>query len=197
MNNLTKGLVIVFVCVAVCLVGAIIGYSIITSDKNESLAKVEEESNVLVSAVNPLTITQKDDSHVKTILPHTLMVYEYVYKDDGAMEVAEETAPYFMLNMNEEKLKERFEDWEVITFSPEKVVMRKTIDGISDQHYVVSVQDGYITVFYQNPVNGTTLKEVTETPISSLSEDDRYMLEQGVLVSGEEELIRILEDYSS
>lgn len=61
----------------------------------------------------------------------------------------------------------------------------------------MTIQDGYVAVFYQNPVNGERLKEVTKMPVNSLSENDRKYLKTGIKVIGDDKLIKVLQDYES
>lgn len=182
-------------CATLALVGMFIGYRL-------TAAPAAEETPAVVSAeafglnAEP-EVEPRQAATLPRIETRTKMVYEYVYPEDGVIESSEEEAPYFLLNMDEEKLRGVFQDWEIKSFSRDEVVMRKVLEGASAQHYIVGVQDGYVSVFYQNPVNGTALKEITNTPVTALSGEEQSRLAQGVLVSGEEELIRVLEDYSS
>ena len=154
------------------------------------------QARIDTAAAVPAPIPMAASAPVK-IQPTTQMVYEYVYSDDGFIETAEETAPYFLLDADEERISMLFSDWEILQFSEDTVVMRKEMPGASIQHYIVSVQDGFVSVFYQQPINGSILKEITNTPVSTLHEDEQRRLLRGVPVSGEDELIRILQDYGS
>ncbi|HOA82183.1 MAG TPA: BofC C-terminal domain-containing protein, partial [Defluviitaleaceae bacterium] len=63
--------------------------------------------------------------------------------------------------------------------------------------YVLGVHDGFVAIFYNNEEDVTKVKEVTETPIPSLPPEERNKLEKGIKVYSEDELIRMLEDYTS
>lgn len=130
------------------------------------------------------------------ITPVTQMVYEYCY-DDGRVESSREDAPYFLLDMGAEKLEEMFPDWEVTVFTEDEVVMRKYVPGKSGEYYIVGIQDGYVAVFYQQPVNGTKLKEITNTPVHTLSSDERQRLADGIQIQGNDRLAKVMEDYGS
>ena len=62
--------------------------------------------------------------------------------------------------------------------------------------YVLSVFEGYIAVF-SAPGPETRLLEVTRTPASALSPDERNRLTTGIEITGDEQLARILQDYGS
>ena len=161
----------------------------------------------LVSVVIVFMLSKKDSSYFimdnkkkssdAVIKQSTQMIYEYHYKKDNCNETIKEDAPHFLIGMNETKTKNFFRDWIVKDFSSEKVTLKKDIDGVSNQHYIVTIQDGYVAVFYQNPVNGERLKEVTEMPVNSLSKSDRKHLETGIKVIGDDKLIKVLQDYES
>ncbi len=151
-----------------------------------------------INLSNKIYMPQKNLSPSSIIiLPSTKIVYDYYYEEDGCVESTSEYAPHFLIGMKENELKNIFSDWQVKNFSKEKVVMQKNISGLSYQHYVIGIKDGYVAVFYQNQVNGTNLKEITNTPVSSLTADDRKRLEEGIKISGEDKLIAILQDYES
>jgi len=131
------------------------------------------------------------------ITANTRLIYEYQYEEDSIIDRTEEDAPYFLINKTEEDIRELYNDWDVLKFTEGEVVLRRTIEGMSRQYFYIGVMDGYIAVFYQNPINGSNLKEITSTPYSILPLQEQYKLLKGVEVAGEENLIRMLEDYTS
>lgn len=147
--------------------------------------KIEEETEVV------------ETSTEARITPSTKMVYQYYYPQDDVMEQQEDVPPYFLLDLTFEDMQKLYDNWQVVSFSEKEVILRKTMEGESDQRYIVGEQDGYIAVFYQKEQNGISLHEVTNTPISSLSEEEVQRLENGIFVTGDIELSKILEDYGS
>ena len=75
-------------------------------------------------------------------------------------------------------------------FSKDRVVFNKSINGNSTQHYVIREDNGYVAVFYRE---SNILKEVTSTPIESLSDEDKKLFENGVEIDGEKNLIKYIE----
>ena len=154
-------------------------------------AAVQDETQAPVQSETPIA------EAAERIVPSTLMVYEYVYKDGGIQETTQDNSPYFLLDKTEEEISDMFSDWEIVSFTSEKVVLRKTLEEKSGQYYILGIQDGCIAVFYSEPVNGSKLKEVTSTPVSALSAEEQIRLREGINVDGKEELMRLLEDYGS
>ena len=160
-----------------------------------SNGKKKYDSNVNLS--NKIYMPQEVATSSAIILPSTQIVYNYYYEEDGCVESTSEYAPHFLIGMKENELKNIFDDWQIKSFSKEKVIMQKNISGLSNQHFIIGIKDGYVAVFYQNEVDGSNLKEITNTPISSLTVEDRKRLESGIKISGEDKLIAILQDYES
>ena len=131
------------------------------------------------------------------ITPSTKIVYEYYYASENITEKQESVPPYFMLDLTLEDMVNFYPDWEIRNFSSREVVMRKTIYEDTSRNYIVGEHEGYVAVFYQVEQAGISLKQVTNTPVSALSKEDRERLSQGIYVSGEYELAKVLEDYES
>ena len=169
-------------------------------DNNERELIKNMQDEALVSA-EVLSVTngeiEEKPKEIIKIMPSTKMVYEYYYLGDGKLEIAEEMPPYFMLDLTESDVKEKFMDWDILVFNSDEVVMRKNIHGKSDQYYIVGVHEGYIAVFYATEVNGTNLKEITDMPVSSFPDDEQERLYSGIHVAGNDELVKVMEDYGS
>ncbi len=131
------------------------------------------------------------------ITPSTKMVYEYYYTEDGVTQTLEDVPPYFLLDMTLEDMKKVYTDWQIVSFSSKEVVMRKTVEAKSNEQYIIGEKDGYIAVFYKEPQHGVILHEMTNTPLSSLPIEERERLLNGIDVTGDENLARILSDYTS
>lgn len=143
---------------------------------------------------------QENFSSEIIVTPSTKIIYKYYYEDDGFSETTSELAPEFLIGMNKNELKKTFahSHWKINNFSREKVVLQKNISATNKQNYVLGVKDGYVAVFYQEKnLSGLKLKEITNTPINSLSLDEQKRLNGGIKVSGEDKLILIMQDYES
>lgn len=84
---------------------------------------------------------------------------------------------------------------ELITFSKDKVILRKTYDsGKLDFLYYIAVKNGEIVVYYNDK---ETVYEYTGISAITLKEEERLALMEGVKVKTAEELFSLLESYSS
>ena len=85
--------------------------------------------------------------------------------------------------------------YEIISFSRDKVVLRKTYDEtkVENQFYICRRGD-FIVVYYSDL---KTVYEYTEIRVDGLIEEIQQMIEQGFYVKNAQELYSILEGYTS
>lgn len=169
------------------------GYSFYDTKNIEKKPIYTNEQNIKEDSEN---IPASKVSEAK-ITPSTKMVYQYYYEEDGKTEVLEEEPPYFLLDMTRQEIENDFNDWKVESFSNKEVIMKKTIKGKSNQHYILGEYNGFVAVFYEKEINGNNLKEITDTPLESLSEEDRKRLKEGIAIDGDDNLIKALENIES
>lgn len=189
-----RALVFVALAVFCTFIGTGIGYVYTTAKYGKGTVQADEQENTANIQAKDYTPTSTTE---QKITPSTKMVYQYYYTEDGVTEVQEEIPPYFMLDLTLSDISKYYTNWDIVSFSPKEVVMRKTIVGQSQQIYVVGQKDGYVAVYYEEEQEGVSLKELTGIPVDGLSEDEKLRLNQGIKVMGNEELARTLENYSS
>ncbi|MGE4213565.1 MAG: BofC C-terminal domain-containing protein [Anaerotignaceae bacterium] len=189
-----RALVFVALAVFCTVMGTGIGYVYTTAKYGKGTVQADEQENTAEIQVNEYTPTSMAE---EKITPSTKMVYQYYYTEDGVTEVQEDIPPYFMLDLTLSEISKYYTTWDIVSFSPKEVVMRKTIVGASQQRYVVGQKDGYVAVYYEEEQEGISLKELTGIPVDGLSEDEKLRLNQGIKVMGNEALARTLENYSS
>ncbi|MBQ8039018.1 MAG: hypothetical protein IJ274_03985 [Lachnospiraceae bacterium] len=85
--------------------------------------------------------------------------------------------------------------YEIVSFSEDKVVLRKTYDEtrVEYQFYICRRGD-FIVVYYSDL---KTVYEYTEIRLSGLTEENQQAVEQGFYVKDTQELYSILEGYTS
>lgn len=175
-------------------IGAGMGYAYTMAKYGKGTAHPEEQQKAAVIEEHEYKPTSVAE---EKITPSTKMVYQYYYTEDGVTEVQEDEPPYFMLDLTLSDISKYYTAWDIVSFSPKEVVLRKTIVGESQQRYVVGQKDGYVAVYYEEEQDGISLKEITGIPVDGLSEDEKIRLNQGIKITGDEALARTLENYSS
>lgn len=173
------------------MLGIILGYNIYDSKNNVIEYDTSNTTNVLKE--------EKPVNNIKTakITPSTKMTYEYLYKKDNITEIVEDVPPYFLIDLTREDLEKNFKDWQIKSFSEREVVMQKSIDAESTQHYIIGEYDGFIAVFYEKDINYTNIKEITSISLDSLTKEEQEKVKNGIKITGKDELIKFLEAYSS
>ena len=189
-----KALGIVALAIFCGFIGAGLGYVYTTAKYGKGAAQADEPQKTAEIKEYEYTPTSVAE---EKITPSTKMVYQYYYTEDGVTEVQEDIPPYFMLDLTLSDISKYYTTWDIVSFSPREVVMRKTIVGQSQQRYVVGQKDGYVAVYYEEEKEGISLKEITGIPVDGLSEDEKLRLNQGIKVMGNDALARTLENYSS
>lgn len=203
MRKFYKILSIFLTCLFVGGMSLYAGFEIVSNKNISDKLKITNNIQGSVSTTHEILTTATLQEDISTITletkinKSTLIVYEYYNISTGKMEVEEEEPPYFMIGFVEEDLKATFKDWIIISFTTERVVMRKNIQDKKIDSYVVGVQQGYVAVYTRNIENKTTLKELTEIPVSALPIEEQQRLLNGIDIIGEDKLFKILEDYGS
>lgn len=146
-----------------------------------------------------------------TVLPTVSYIEETYNMVTGQLASAERTAPGFLIGMTREELaayvtnymdkmslaeyEAGLMSYEIISFSENKVVLRKTYDASKVPYkFYVNITDGMVTVFYSDM---KSVFEYTHIPAVDLAEEDRIALIEGIYVKDREELYSILEGFSS
>ncbi len=157
----------------------------------DNLSKVENEVNKMES--NDITI-EVISSDEKTT-PNTELVLKKYYEDCGHTISNEAQIPEELVNLTAEEIQKEYPNWEVEEFSKERVVLFKVLTSFCGEHYLVTEENGYINIYTLDEENNKTLKQENVMSVEYLSETDKIMLKNGIMVYGTEELNKLLEDY--
>jgi hypothetical protein len=132
------------------------------------------------------------------IKPTTKIIYEYYYQADKRTVISEEEPLYFLVDLSSDKIKEYYPGWEIIEFNEARVKLRRVVlPDPPEERYVLGVKDNYVAVYHKSDTGAVSLKEVTATPIGSLSKDEQNKLITGINIKNDDHLAQILEDYGS
>ena len=135
--------------------------------------------------------------NAKEIDSRTKLIYQYYYTKDGATKEKIETAPAYLQGLTRTQLESVYEGWQVVYFSPIKVILRCSIEGASNEVFLLGEDNGYLAVFYEDADRKLHLRERTDLPLSALPEGEARQIREGMEVTGEENLAKLLSDYTS
>lgn len=133
----------------------------------------------------------------KEINAQTKMIYQYFYTKDRVTKEQIELAPDFLQGLNMEQLQSVYNGWQVVLFSPERVILRCSIEGTSSEAFILGEDEGYLAVFYEDGNKALHLRERTDLPLSALPDGEARQIREGLRVTGEENLAKLLADYMS
>lgn len=108
-------------------------------------------------------------------------------------EQLEKYCEYHMNNRTADELKKGLKSIQVVEFSKKQVTVQKEYDS-SNIEYFVKNDNGYVCVYYADK---KTLYENTNIPVKDVPSGERAVLDKGFMVANEDELMGILESYSS
>jgi hypothetical protein len=101
------------------------------------------------------------------------------------------------VNMGEQQLKEKYMSWEITGFSPPIVELSRAVDTYCPKHYIIGIDNGYITVFAYDENGQKNVSEKTDISASVLTPQDQEKLQYGIVVDTEDELNQTLEGFSN
>ena len=195
------------------------------SSWHSELQKISEENKSLLNRLAQqedemaeLAALQEEQENVaagviahNTVLPTVSYIEETYNKVTGRLDSVARTAPGFLIGMTRDELATYVANYmeklslaeyeagllsyEIISFSENKVVLRKTYDASKIPYkFYVNITNGMVTVFYSDM---ESVFEYTHIPAVELTEEDRTALIEGIYVKDREELYSILEGFSS
>lgn len=186
------------------------------SEENKTLLNrlAEQETELAQTVTEEETIPEMvpvDAGPKNTVLPSASYVEESYDLVTKQFESVSKVPPGFLIGMTKEELTTYVTNYmnqlslaeyeagllsyDVVSFSENKVVLRKTYDSTKVPYkYYVNISDGMVTVYYSDL---ESVYEYTHIPAVDLSEEDRLALIEGIYVKDREELYSILEGFSS
>lgn len=128
--------------------------------------------------------------------PDTLLVFETDYSGCGRHLTRAEAAGADRAGLDREGLARRFPGWEVVSFTPGRVVLRRSEAGPCppDLRYrTIALRGGRVVIMAGRPEAPGPVLTVTDITVDRLLPADRQKLERGFMVDSEEEAWRFLE----
>lgn len=185
-------------CIFLAIVAGIsIGVLVhVINDNTLEQATLEEvrNANKLIEK-EKTNVIQTISSEIKTT-PNTEIVYETLYSDCNHVETVTQEIEDDDVNKDEEYFNNKYGDeWDIVSFSENKVELYKEKNEICNKHYVLKEKDGYIAVYNLDASGNQNLKEITDVYVSYLPDEDKALLEKGINVIGDNELEKTIADF--
>ncbi len=165
------------------------------SDKKNAQLRLARNIQNLATGENWLANYNESAKTEKTT-ENTKMIYEYYYTQDGITRRKEKNLPPELINKNREIIENVFDEWSIVTFNNDEIILRKEIYDSETTNYILKDYNGVIAVFYEVD-DDEKLKELTKTPVDTLPENERQLIKAGISITGNKNLLKILQDYES
>lgn len=193
-------------CLALILLSAGLVYTYFSlkvpgnSDKKDKqlpdLPKLEYQDN---ASSRELQQASMDLGNPAKINSSTEVLYRTIY-ECGHEDTAKILAPAEMIGLSRDNLARQIEPWIVAEFSENQIVLFQKRQGMSPSclnTMHIGEKDGWVTVFYGTPDNRCRPKSATRIKASELPPGELDDLKVGIPISGEDELLRVLEALAS
>ncbi len=192
-----KFFMLMIFCVFSTVVGFSIAYYIYQSNNTNLYSEHLDKKPINATTDESYKETPVSKTFEEKTILETKIVFEYLDNDGKVIDSSEEKISYSLIDMTKQQIQAYFSDWQLSSFSQNKIVLRKLVNLESDSGYILGEFGGYVAVFYKEEMNGTSIKEITDTPISSLNKTEQNNLKAGIYIKNEEQLVKALEDYGS
>ena len=104
--------------------------------------------------------------------------------------------PQELVNLTKEEVQNKYNDWKVIGFEPNKVTLYKEFDDMCGEHFKLRVEEGKIVIYQLDKEGNESIYEKTNISSEYLTKTDLISIENGGLdVYGKEELNKLIEDF--
>ena len=189
-----KQAIFIFILILVLTIFFFVGIKTQNENKKNIAVKnnIENVENQNIISINE--IIETNTSEEKTT-PNTKLVLRRYYSDCDHIIENTEVLPEEDVNLTENEIQEKYKEWEIEEFSRENVVLYKEIEGYCKEHYFITEENGYIVIYDLDRNENKTLREATDLSVEYLTETDRIALENGIVVYGNENLNKLIEDF--
>lgn len=103
--------------------------------------------------------------------------------------------PKDLVNLTKSEIQEKYQSYEIESFSSNEVILQQEKEGECGEHYMVKDKEGQV-IIYKILEDGTQ-KEIEVTGITTeyLPETDKINMKEGIRVNGKQELNQLIEDF--
>lgn len=198
-----KEKIIVGIIIGIVLIGVI--FSIIINNQEEKTQeKLIITENLLtdectkeyeVSRMNQEV--EQVNSASEKISSNSQLILKKYYKECGhTINEYAEMLPE-LVNLTEEEIVDKFQDWNLIKFTTKEVTLRKEFEGSCGEHFSLKEEEGKVVIYKVLPDGVKQKYKTTEISTEFLPAPDVIQMqsEDGIQLYGIEELNKVLEDF--
>ena len=188
--------VLLALTIIICIIIGVYIYKIEEFSKKEIEGLTEiafyKVSDECIKEAEELALT---NSIEKKVSPNATFIMKTKYLRCGHTTKKYETAPPFTVNLSKNDLQKMYENWEIESFSNNEVIMKKSEEGICNEHYVIREKEGQIVVYNLDSKNNEIIIRETGILTAYLPDLDKSNLKKGIFVVGEGSLNKLIENF--
>lgn len=191
---------IIAICIIAFFTSLIITMNIVKENKLQNTkkeAKISEkvEDKCTEEYTKETKIEEVVATKEKVSANSQLIIKKYFKQCDHTINEYVEM-PQELVNLTKEEVQNKYNDWKVIGFEPNKVTLYKEFDDMCGEHFKLKVEEGKIVIYQINKEGNQSIYEKTNISSEYLTQTDLISIENGGLdVYGKEELNKIIEDF--
>ena len=191
---------IIAICIIAFFTSLIITMNIVKENKLQNTkkeAKISEkvEDECTEECTKDTKIEEVVATKEKVSANSQLIIKKYFKQCDHTINEYVEM-PQELVNLTKEEVQNKYNDWKVIGFEPNKVTLYKEFDDMCGEHFKLKVEEGKIVIYQINKEGNQSIYEKTNISSEYLTQTDLISIENGGLdVYGKEELNKIIEDF--
>lgn len=176
----------IFIVLGIVILGFTLGYlktfvSLDIPDKNNT-----KRENQNVSRINQVRLT-----------PQAGFIFKTYYTKCGHEKIEKKLSNDKFSGYTKKQLANEMKNWEIESFTPKEVVLKRQVENVCDKHYFIGIKDGYVALFQGRPALPSKIIEKTDIIVDVLKEEDRAILEKGLVINNKREFLKIKEGLTS
>lgn len=139
--------------------------------------------------------TIKANTQEEKTSPNCSLTTKTYYQKCGHTKSEYANLPQDLVNLAKSEIQEKYQEYEIESFSSNEVILYQEKEGECGEHYMVKDKEGMVIV-YQILEDGSQ-KELETTGITTeyLTENDKINIRNGIQVNGKQELNQLIEDF--
>lgn len=176
----------IFIVLAVIIIGFTLGYVRTFISLDVPKEKNEIKQNKYVGKIDKTRLSSQAN-----------LIFKTYYIKCGHEVTEKKSSNATFSGYTKEQLANKLNHWEIESFTPEQVTLKRKVDDICNEHFYIGIKDGYVSLFQGRPDLPSRVIEQTDIIADVLRKEDRAMLEEGLIIESKEEFLKIREGLTS
>lgn len=163
------------------------------SGEKDNTEEIKENKKVPKENTNIITVSIDE---IK-LSPNAEMVIKKNFKLCDHTTENRMNIPIEMVNYTRAEVEKKYTGWNIEKFTQEEVILSKEIEANCDAHYVLKIEEEKLKIYNQITEDKYNYIDEINIQLGLLPSLELAELEHGIEVYGEEELNKLVENYTS